>query len=1116
MNVNNVCVGRGISGTRGPKKWLSIWAMMLALMVALTGTMAAQSAQPRSRITRAISNASRVTLQGTVSKGMTTAPDMGAVEDAKPLRLYMILQRTPEQQAELDNLVARQQQPTAAEYHKWLTPQEVGERFGASQEDIAKITNWLQGQGMTVNGVLNNATFIDFTASAQQVREVFGANLRYYNIGGRRYYANTTEITIPAALQGVVRSMHGLNKLPHHANHTTPHHVNYDAATHKWKNLSAASAVTGKPAYNNTADDEYDITPQDYYTIYNVNKVFNGGNLGANATIAVIEESDIEYGTVDSGTGLATGGDVAVFRKVFGVPGSLKMYVYHGYGSDTCTAPGIDPDNSGEEGEAALDAEWATALAPSAKLIFMSCDSKTDDGIFSSMAALIDNNLADVMSLSYGSSELLFASSDYALLDDMYEQAAAQGQSIIISSGDSGADAADQNKPAPAISGLNVNGLASSPYITVAGGTDFSDAYDYDKANIPQSNYWGTTNSTYYGSTLGYIPETAWNSSCAGSLTAADLGYTGAGACNKEGLAYLAGGSGGFSTHYSVPSYQSGITGYSGTTRAMPDVSMFASSGWWYHALIFCDSYAASIDPNAGNAPCTDSTGAATPSTFGAAGGTSFVAPALAGIGGLLVSADGRQGPLNPALYALAKAQFTASATKTACYSNGQTANTGTTTGLPSSSCTFNDVTTGNNSLPCASGSPNCYVKSGDTYGMLSTSTTSLAPAYNSTIGYDAATGIGTLNVANLLTNWNTTFTSTTTMTASSTSITYSGSTTLTATTAGTAPAGATYTPAVTGSVSFSANSTALGSCTLSGGSCSLQVAGSALAAGSNSISATFAGSSAYPSSTSSITAVTVTAIPTTTTVQAVTATLGTSATLTANVTPTAATGTVTFKLGSTTLGTGTLSSGTATLAVTPTIASGFSAGANTITANYGGDSNYTASSGTGTLTAIATYTLTPATSSITISAGSSGTVTLNLSSTGYAGTVTLAATSSSTSVTASATAVTLTSNGTGTSTLTISPSTSAANHAPAVPWKSGGMMVFAVLLGAPFTLRRKQTMAVLLTALTLSTLGFMVACGGGSGSSTKQARTYTVTVTPTGAGTVTNASAVTITVTVP
>jgi subtilase family serine protease len=104
------------------------------------------------------------------------------------------------------------------------------------------------------------------------------------------------------------------------------------------------------------------------------------------------------------------------------------MLVYHGYGTNsatTCSDPGIDPFNIGEEGEAALDAEWANALAPSATLIFMSCDDTVDNGIFTSLAALVDYNLADTMSMSYGETELSsYAAGDYAYLEPLYEQAA--------------------------------------------------------------------------------------------------------------------------------------------------------------------------------------------------------------------------------------------------------------------------------------------------------------------------------------------------------------------------------------------------------------------------------------------------------------------------------------------------------------------------------------------------------------------------------------------------------------------------------------------------------------------------------------------------------------------
>ena len=878
MNAKKAWGGWKPRNKLGSRPWIAVCAVVFALAASLAASPQSQTWERPGRITQAIDSTQLVRLPGGVRADLAAAPDLGPVEDELPLRLSLVLQRSPEQQAELDNLLARQQQPTAPEYHQWLTAQEFGARFGASPDDIGKITGWLESQGMRVNGVMNNALLIDFSATAGQVREVFGTQLHYYDIRGGRHAATPADPMIPAALAPVVSGIKGLNKIPPMALHTRPGHASYDAAAHRWQRAEAGGGGAAVPSYFDTSKGAYFVGPQDYYTIYNVGKVFapspNGdGNLGASATVAVIEDSDFEYGSVNSSTGVAGGGDVNTFRGMFGVPGTLNMHVYHGYGSVTCSDPGIDPAKNGEEMEAALDAEWINALAPSANLIFMSCDDVTDDGVFTSMAALIDNNLADAMSLSYGDSEIGFTSAEYTAQDTLYAQAAAQGQTIVISAGDGGSDLNDfVNGTSTAVSGYNVNAFASSPNVTAAGGTDFSDLYDDLQGGLPQSDYWSAGNNPYYGDALSYIPETAWNDNCSGSLLASYFTYSGATLCGTAVLPFgigdnpyitydIVGGSGGFSTHYAAPAYQKGITGYAGNMRAQPDISGFASDGYvWNHALIFCDSYGpgapgypAAGDPDAANAPCSST------SNFGLAGGTSFVAPSLAGVAGLLVTSTGsRQGLLNPALYALAKAQFTAPATGSACYANGQTANTGRTTGLPNSAaCIFNDVTTGNNDVPCAPGSTRCYVNSGAAYGMLSLSG-ALAAAYASTVGYDEATGIGTLNVYNLIAKWNTAFTSTTALTANPTTIAANQSTTFTATVTGGAPTGSTHTPAVNGSVNFVAGTTALGSCTLSGGGCTLPVNGSALQSGANSIAATFAGSGNYPSSTSRIVTVTV------------------------------------------------------------------------------------------------------------------------------------------------------------------------------------------------------------------------------------------------------------------
>ncbi len=836
---------------------LSLLIGVAGLLLCIAPVVESQETETRStapsRLVSPIDEHSLVTLKGNVRRDIATAPDLGPVEDDMQLNFFLLLQRSPAQQAGLDNLLARQQQPTAPEYHKWLTPKEFGARFGASPEDIAKLSRWLESHGFQVRSVLNNASTIDFAGTAGQVREAFHTELHYFNIRGGKHAANVRDPQIPAALAPVVAGIKGLNRVPPLTNHSRVRQSAWDADAHRWHPVGPVVEYPASPA-DNTGGGYYLVTPQDLYTIYDINPTFSGGELAAKATVAVIEESDIEFGTVGAG-GVATGGDVATFRTLFGVPGTLNMHVYHGYGTVACNAPGIDPDNIGEDEEASLDAEWINATAPSANEIFMSCDQSPDNGIFSSMAALIDNNLSDAMSLSYGESELDYVASDYMAQDTLYAQAAMQGQSIFISAGDSGSDTADQDTSGTATSGINVSAFAA-PTVTVAGGTDFSDLYDAYDGGPAQTTYWGNSNNAYYADALSYVPETAWNNSCASSILAAFYGYAGADLCAAEDVyndGTVIGGGGGISTHYTVPAWQTGISGYSGSYHSLPDIAGFAANGFWGHYLIFCDS----------NPVDASSSGCTSASNFGGAGGTSFVAPYTAGVAGLLVDYTGsRQGLLNPALYALAKAQFTAPATATACYSNGQTSNAGVTTGLPASTCIFNDVTTSNNDVPCESGSTSCYTDAGQNYGMLSlTGSSSLSVAFASAAGFDQATGIGSVNVQNLLTNWNTAFTSTTGLRALPVSITSSESTQLTATVTGGTPTGYVDTPpALTGTASFSAGTTSLGNCTLSGGTCTLSVPASALQLGANSVTATFAGSGTYPASTSSIVTVTVSA----------------------------------------------------------------------------------------------------------------------------------------------------------------------------------------------------------------------------------------------------------------
>jgi Pro-kumamolisin, activation domain/Chitobiase/beta-hexosaminidase C-terminal domain/Bacterial Ig-like domain (group 3) len=833
-------------------------ACLLAVLGALSfsaafGQASGITTPTASRVTQPINQANRVTLKGHVLTSLTPDRDLGVVEETLPVRLYISLKRTPAQQADLDALLAAQQNTTSPMYHKWLTPEQFGGRFGASESDIDKVRGWLESQGFEITSVARNKSVINVMTTAVGVRETFHAQLHYWNIENGRHVATANDPQVPAALSDLIGSIAGLNQIPPRGHHTPIHSGRFDPATNKF--YPADSAKTGDEAgatSHFTSAGGYQMTPQDFYTIYNVNPTFAAGNRGAGSTIGIIGSGPFNYGTVSGGDagGTATGGDVATFRKLFGITTPLNLQIQHGDANFPCSGVG-----GTDSGESALDVEWSSAVAPAATILFNNC---TDgNGFLTEVQALVDANVADTISSSLGFQEP-DAIDAVQGFETAFAQAAAQGQTILSAEGDSGSDDADFGS-ANGTHGLNIDYPGSSTLVLSVGGTDFQDKYDVDLgSSILQSKYWSATNSQFYGSALGYVPETVWNDSCASTLSASDPdrggspGETPATSCDLINRPdFSGGGEGGISITFAQPSWQTGIPGLKAsiTKRATPDISLFSSSGTWGHALVLCDSGAGA------SSACTS------PDTFGFAGGTSFAAPQFAGILSLLKTATGsRQGLVQPALYALAKAQYAAG---TACYANGQASNTGITTGLPVASCVFNDVTTNNNNNQCDAGTTNCFTNPGASFGVFTSSGNNsiFVDAYPAGAKYDIATGLGSVNVTNLINKWNTAFTSTTSLTAAPSTITAAQSTLLTATVKGGLPPGSDdgTPPKLSGGVNFNAGAVKVGTCTLSSGSCSTSVLGSALQVGVNSITATFVGSTAYPSSTSGIVKVTVT-----------------------------------------------------------------------------------------------------------------------------------------------------------------------------------------------------------------------------------------------------------------
>lgn len=669
------------------------------------------SASPGSRtpalISQSIDENQLVTLRGNVRSAMNAANDRGQVSDDLPLE-HMLLQlrRPPSQEQALDLFIAEQQNPNSSNYHQWLTPSEFGQRFGLAQEDIQTITNWLASAGFTVNSVYPNGLLVDFSGTAGTVRTAFHTSIHRLEVKGEQHLANASDPRIPAALAPAIVGIVSLHDF-------RPHPMNKPRVAY---------------TFSSDGSTTYAVTPADMATIYNFTPLFTAGVSGAGQTIVVIEDTNV-YST----------SDWTKFRSTFGLSkytsGSFTQ-VHPG----SCTNPGVV---AGNDGEAILDAEYASAAAPSAAIQLASCaDTNTTFGGLIALQNLLNiGTPPPLVSISYGECEAENGASANASYYQTYKQAVTEGVSVFVSAGDEGAASCDADQ-SYATHGIGVNGFASTPYNVAVGGTDFADTYDGDN-----STYWNTSNSSAFGSAKSYIPEIPWNDSCASVLIANAYGYSttygASGFCSSfDGFEYYlttAAGSGGPSgcatgapsisgvvsgtcAGYAKPSWQSGVRGMpNDKVRDIPDVSLFAANGVWGHYFVFCWS-----DTANGGASCSGA-----PSTWSGAGGTSFSSPIWAGIQALInQKAGSRQGLPTPTYYAKATNQY-----------NG-------TNTIP----IFHDVTLGDIDVDCF-GSDNCYVGSGFV-GVLSRSDTAYSSAYGTTTGWDFATGIGSVNVANLVNHW--------------------------------------------------------------------------------------------------------------------------------------------------------------------------------------------------------------------------------------------------------------------------------------------------------------------------------------------------------------------------
>ena len=738
--------------------------------VALLATTFGPSAQAavQNRIASAVTDGARTPLSGTIVRRAQRAADLGAAPADKKLEsMSLRFSMTPAQQSDLTQLLADQLNPASASYHQWLTPEQFGARFGLSSADVAKVSAWLTSQGFTIESTSRSSNYIAFSGTAAQVQQAFGTSIHSLSVDGEMHIANLTDPTLPASVASVVTAITGLNDF------------------RPKPRMRARNASSLNASYTQTIGGTVDhfIAPTDLYTIYDFNPLLTASTpiTGTGVTIAVMGQTDLNQGSVlpDS--------NITQFRKAAGLPAiNLKAQL-------AMTDPGLS--TTGDVDEAHIDLEWSSAAAPGASIVFV-----YDRDIFSgALSYAVTNKIAPIITISYGGCE---AEQGLAIVNSVnliLAEANAQGQTVINSSGDSGATDCDASDGL-AKEGLNVDFPSSSPYVTSAGGTMFS-----GDVNTP-ATYWSGTNAASGGSALGYIPELPWNE----TTSTAGLG-------NGNGTGGGAGG-GGESAFFSKPAWQTGTGVPDDSSRDVPDISLNAAA--IHDGYLVCS-------PGDGqtNTSCTSgflmSNGQ--PNVFG---GTSFVAPIFAGILALVeqkIAATGGLGNVGPTLYG---------------FLNG-----------PTYSSVFHDINSGNNSVPCTQGTPNCPI--GGSIG------------FAAGTGYDQAIGLGSFDVNLLVTGWSgvtpvgtggstigahitTTTLTATSATGSSVCSVSSGSLALSVAVAGSLSG---TTP--TGTVQFLVDNTAVTGAVvaLSSGTATYSLSTSTLSSGGHNISAVYSGDGNYASS---------------------------------------------------------------------------------------------------------------------------------------------------------------------------------------------------------------------------------------------------------------------------
>jgi subtilase family serine protease len=798
------------------KRLSRLFAFSALLSIFLWGALArAQAPEIPPLIAGPIVEQSRARLWGNVPPMVQPQYDRGEAPGSSLLtHMRIVLTRSVKQQTALDRFEQELQDKSSPNYHKWLTPQEFGRRYGPADSDVAAIVAWLQSHGLIVEPVSPGRTNIAFSGTVSQVEEAFDTAIHSYEFHGRQFYSNNANPSIPSAVAPLVQGIAHLNTWSPRPSSIRANPGKMDPASRRLVLRRSADGSRQAPAFTSSGSNLY-LVPGDAATIYDT----------PNSALNANYNSTTRY----DGTGVTIGiGGTALIKTA-----TVQNYRSNFLGNTTApTITNIDGVTfTGGNSEPYLDVEIAGGLAPGATIHYY-----VANDLISPIQQALTENTVDIFSFSYNECERFSTTADNAAISRLWQQAAAQGIAVTVATGDSGSadcdDPTDTNgqDTLKATGGLAVNSYASTPYNIAVGGTDF-DQLDQSFSSYSTS---GGSAKTYYRTALQYIPEATWNDSSQFSnglaynqpwgigLSIYPANIIGAGggpsscSTNKTSVS-----PGGCTSGYSKPAWQRGAGVPADGVRDLPDISLMAGNGFHNATWLVCDD-STNIATGLVNDCSVQSDGSF---NFAAYGGTSTSAPAFAGILALVQqSTGGRLGQAATQLYNLY---------------NGSHA-----------SQIFHDVTQSNNSVSCTQGSPNCSKNKAGYY---------FETGYDTTAGYDLATGLGSVDAAQLINYWNTAtsgVTATVTVTPALPSITVNQSLSVSVTVAG-----STGLLAPTGTVSLTRGDYTSPPGTLSNGSYTFTIPANTLSVGTDTLTVAYSGDTNYASATGSAT-VSVAAIP--------------------------------------------------------------------------------------------------------------------------------------------------------------------------------------------------------------------------------------------------------------